>query len=88
MYGTSTTSSICGTTSVTLTEGWGYTPSIVTASTSTGVPVLTFYVRDGSYDYTHSITVKYYLTSYPSISATPYVMTVYACDLRNSNTAD
>ncbi len=90
-YGTSTTSSICGTTSVTLIEKDSYnrdfTPSIVTASTSTGVPVLTFYRSCTNCAGTHTIYVTYYLTSYPSIKTT-YTLTVYPSSLVFTATAD
>ena len=42
LYGTGASPSICGTTTVALYEN-GYTVGYVSASTSTGVPVLTFY---------------------------------------------
>ena len=92
-YGTSTTSSICGTTSASLTEKDYYnrdiTSSIATVSTSTGVPVITFSITNGNQNYagTHTITVWYWLTSYTSIK-TNYQLTAYACDLVGSATAD
>jgi hypothetical protein len=78
---------MCGTTSVTLIEKDVYNrdvaSSIATASTSTGVPVLTFYIASGDYAATHNITVWYSLTSYSSIK-TSYTLIAYACDLVGS----
>ena len=62
-YGSSSTSSICGTTSVALSGGsWS---SYLTVSTSAGYPVMKFLTSSASLVGTHTpITVYYYLTSY------------------------
>ena len=79
--GSSTSSSICGTTSITLSDtGYYSTPGYVSVSTTVGYPVLTFPSSNSGYVGTHTLTLKYYLTSWTS-TTTSFTMKVYICTL-------
>ncbi len=79
MYGSSSTTSICGGTIVTVSED-GFTPTYVTVSTSSGYPVLKFSSSTESNVGTHTITVIYALRRYTTIT-TSVTMTIYICQL-------
>jgi hypothetical protein len=86
LYGTGASPSICGTTTVSMYDGYYYTADYVSASTSTGVPVLTFYTTNGNYVAKRTLTVTYTLTS--NSKTTTYTMTVYICYLSPSTVSD
>jgi hypothetical protein len=77
LKGSSSTSSICGLTTVSLQDN-GSTPAYVTVSTSTGSPVLTFSSSSSLVVGTHTLNIQYKLASFTTVT-TSFTMTVYIC---------
>lgn len=68
-FGVSATSSICDSQSITVTEN-GTTPAFLTTSVDAGQNVMQFATTNPSMAGAHTITVRYTLTQYPTITST------------------
>ena len=79
LYGTATSVSLCYTTTASVWES-GITPTYVSVVSNSSTPVLTFITSTTSFVGTHSITVKYTLDRYTTITLS-LPMTVYICTL-------
>ena len=89
-FGTSTSTSICGNTSITTYEFYYgyyyyYVLDYLTAVTSAGQTVITIFITKNDYVGDRTLYVKYYLTSYPSISRT-LTINVRICQLNAPST--
>jgi hypothetical protein len=79
LYGTATSVSLCFTTTASVWES-GSTPTYVSVVSSSSNPVLTFTTSTTSFVGIHSITVKYTLDRYTTVTLS-LPMTVYICTL-------